>query len=175
MALVFSNGRVGRERFAFELESVAVLEVANVLAEEGSVGNVYEILLDGFELAVYQDIIEADCNMGHDGFTLYEQFRTSQSRTAWSLPTILSSTYYDPAMGEDGDVWRIESFQRGVFAHRGHSCSMGRDSASQVSRAAYVFSVRLRSRDRGDDSYPRARGGPAPHLQRAEGDRSPHG
>lgn len=116
--LVFANGRIGRQSFSFEIEDASIYELANGLGEEtaGSVGNVYEILLDAFDLANFLKVTAEQPQLMYDGFTLYEQFRTSQPTTLWSLPTILSGSYYDPAEGIKGDVWRAQAYQNGLFS-----------------------------------------------------------
>ena len=117
--LVFSNGRVGQHSFVFEVEGAIVYEFAGS-ADKGSgppAGNVYQILLDGFALSSYRAIVETHPELRYDGFTLYDQFRTSQDQTAWSLPTIFSGSYYDPKTGVTADTWKERAYQGGAFFH----------------------------------------------------------
>ncbi len=117
--LVFSNGRFGRQSFIFEVEGAVLYELSGSAETEAGppVGNVYQILLDSFTLSAYREIVQTHPELRYDGFTLYDQFRTSQDLTAWSLPTIFSGTYYDPKTGITADAWKERSYQSGAFSY----------------------------------------------------------
>ena len=115
--VLFANGRIGQDRFLFEIEGADVFELAASSPEQVSrTGNVYQIILDAFQFSKFLKITQEQPQLLPDGFTVYEQFRTSQPSTAWSLPTIVSGTYYDSASGVAGDTWREQTYHSGLVA-----------------------------------------------------------
>ena len=121
--LEFANGSVGQSSFSFEILSASVHSVTNVFdaVPAGSAGNVYHVLLDAFEIARFQEVTAERPDLFYDDFTLYDQFRTSQPSTEWSLPTIFAGSYYDTSTGLDGNTWREQAYQAGFLAELSQS------------------------------------------------------
>lgn len=111
--VLFTNGRVGRESFAFEIEE-ANLHVDTRVDTHSATGNVYHIILDAFDIETFVKVTAEQPELFPADFVLYDQFRTSQPATEWSLPTIFSGAYYEQESGLSGDAWRSETYQEGL-------------------------------------------------------------
>jgi hypothetical protein len=77
-------------------------------------GNVYHILLDGFQSSVYNDIAKNHNYSPPKDFVYFPKFKSSYSATSYSMPNILLGEYYDSA--KDIYKWQFNDIrERGLF------------------------------------------------------------
>ena len=74
-------------------------------------GNIYQIVLDGFQSDIYKEMLAADLGLADEPFTFFSGFRSGYWQTHLSIPSILLGEYYD---GIDRiHHWAYQKFQEG--------------------------------------------------------------
>jgi hypothetical protein len=116
-------------------------------------GNIYHIILDGFQSEAYEVLAARDSTWRFDGFTYYPRFRANYFVTEYSLPELFNGTLYSPEQtlsdwlegAKSGGLLKALSshgFELALYPHRRRDCSpLGR--SCNDSEAAWWVEGRL--------------------------------
>lgn len=82
---------------------------ATTLAETKQRGNVYHIILDGFQSDIYSNLAESDPTLVKKDFIVFENYKSAYWRTHFSIPSIFLGEYYDGS--EKISYWTYKKFR----------------------------------------------------------------
>lgn len=116
--IIVFNARVGKAVARFEIEGLGLHGLPGAIgAVAGETkGNVYQVLLDEATRQDFEELLDQRPEYRHEGLIEFTNFATGSGRTRYSLPQILSGSFYQPARDLSAANWIDGAFSDGIFS-----------------------------------------------------------